>query len=418
MNLEFLSGNELKRFPFTDNSRLESDSGFVFNNGLLLDALIYQKTPANSFYSLYDTTLSKAFYVRLTKLEVAAATNVKLQLSFINVENDYTILDTELTIPAEDVIYMKTVVIDDDDYWVKLVFGREMVNLLSQNIDEDFSSLRFTDTAVVQPLPRVTQLSLYNEDTLYRTIVTDQETDVEVAFQEGSNISILNNTEGVNLDVFSGYGTGLYDACSDELFISTINSIPPSVDNNFLFLADNCYTTTPLEHGLLLENHCKPKCTNVHFENFVHYLNRIKDGISDVGALANSTGTELTTQIADYNSTYVPVKNKPYIKYAYAKFPAAESTYFYSVVVGIFNPRNEDIEYDITVIHDGFYVPDTGRWRVKDTALTLASPAKDGILPCLSVGKLEFVFRGAPLDTFTITGTLDGVSVGIHVNIT
>lgn len=396
MNLEFLSGNELKKYPFTDDSKLESDTAFIFENDFLLDAQIYRKDATGSIY------------VKLVSLEIIPATEVLLQLHFFDSNGDELDAPIELTIPAEDVENMKTAVVDHALCCVKLVFGRGIVALLDQTISETFSYLTFSDTAIVQRGPKVNQIHLYNENTLFTTITADDD-DIDISFEEGTNISMVDSEETTILDVFAGYGAGLHDACSEELFISTINGIPPSGENNFLFLADNCYTTTPLEHGLLLENHCQPKCTISHFENFVHYLNRIKDGISDVGELAGDTGTELTTQIADYNSSYVPTKNKPYIKHAYIKFPAPGASFYYSVVVGIFNTRDEDIAYDITVTHSGTYVEDTARWKVKDTSLLLASPAKTGTLSCLSVGKLEFVFKAAS-GTFTISGTLEGVS--------
>lgn len=398
MTLEFLSGNELKKFPFIDDVYTTSLGGFIFSNDILLDALIHHKTATD------------AFHVKLTSLVVSANTSVSLTLAFLNASN--SVFDTAiLTISTGSIVNMETVVVELTNCWAKLVFGRGMVSLLNQNVNETFADLRFTDMALVQPMPQVRQVKLYNQSTLIKTLTAADDSDLDLVLQEGSNLAISDNNTSVALDVFPGYGTGLYDACSDALFISTINSIPPSRENNFLFLADSCYTTTPLDHGLLMENHCKPKCTIEHFDNFVHYLNRIKDGIHTVGEIAAATGTELTTQIADYNSSYVPVKNKPYIKHAYAKFPAYGGNYFYSVVVGIFNTRNEDIAFNITVSHGGTYVTDTGRWRVRDTALTLASPTKSGTLPCLSVGKLEFVFSAAPGATFTISGSLEGVTI-------
>lgn len=399
MNLEFLSGNELRKFPFTDDSFLESDSGFVLGNDFFLDLLFHHKT------------VTAPFYLKLTRLVVVANTSVQIYLSMYDSSDTIIGSAFSFVVPFADVVNMQTIVSDHTAYWVKLVFGRGMVNTLTQNIDESFDLLTFTDVAVVPALPKVEQIRLYNQETLFKTVTTDQVSDIELVLEEGTNLAIADDGVNTTFDVFPGYGAGLYDACSDALFISTINFIPPSRDNNFLFLADSCYTTTPLTHGLLLENHCKPKCTIEHFENFVHYINRIKDGISTVGALAASTGTDLTTQIDDYNSTYVPVKNKPYIKHAYAKFPGSGGTYFYSVVAGIFNTRNTDIAFDIMVSHGGAFVPDTGRWRVKDTAILLGSSAYAGILPCLSVGKLEFVFSATAGSTFTISGSLEGVAI-------
>lgn len=400
MNLEFLSSNELKKYPFTDASDLTSDASFLLENDVLLDLLVHRKNQTDPYS------------VKVTSISVVPSTSVTFELSFFDREGTEIGTAISVEIPAVSIVNLQTFAIDHEDYWLKLVSGRGLVKLLTGSaITETFSTLVLVDAAVVQPSPKVTSVALYNNDVLFQTVTANQVDDIDLELEEGNNISMSTDTSGAILDVFAGYGAGLYDACSDELFISTINSIPPSNDNNFLFLADSCYTTTPLAHGLLLENHCQPKCTISHFENFVHYLNRIKDGISDVGGIANTTGDELTTQIAEYSSAFVPIKNKPYIKHAYTKFSAGGASYFYSVVVGIFNTRNEDIAYSLTVTHGGALVTDTVRWKVKDESILLATPTKTGTLSCLSVGKLEFVFGGTAGSTFTINGSLEGVAI-------
>lgn len=397
MILEYLANNELLKYPFVDSTTMLSTNTVTLANDTFLDCLI----------GAFD--ISTSFNAELTRLRISGATTY-LTIRYYTLTGT-TIYTKVFTFNNVDIVEKEAVSATTDEAWINVIFGKGYATL-SSTYDESFTNLVFVNNVLVQPTPVVTSITFKNNGTTFKVISYDEEDENrDAVFEAGSNIAFVINSSTANLDVSPGYGTGLYDACSEELYIGTINGVAPDNSNNFLLLTDQCYTTTPQEHGLLLENHCSPKCTKEQLDNFAHYLNRVKDGLETLAELAANTADELQTQITNYNSTIALTKHNPYIKYNYAKYKGMGSNIFYSVIVGIYNPSQEELPIDITIATTGTVKTDTIRWKVKDDTAILLATEKADTLPCLSVGKLEFVFQGEPTDTFTISGTLNSIAI-------
>lgn len=401
MSLEYLTGNSIRKYPFSDSSSLVSGSSWTLPNDAFLDFAF------NSF----DT--SKSITVKLKS--IVATTTLDFTFSARDIDDVEIEDDIQVSIPLVFTPF-NTYGVSNSSYALRFVLGRGLLGLTN-----GFSQT-FTNTAVIlgslcYPLvPVVSSILLYNQGDLFRTITADQESDVQLELSGGANITFADNGK-VRMNVVPGAGTGLYDPCNGELYISSINEIKANNYGGFLLLSDDCYRQDQVENGLVLENLCTPKCTSDQFKAVAHYTNRLNDGLSDLGAFAAALAQELKDKIADYTTNIAPNKNNPYTKANFTKYPSVTAGQkLFSIVVGLFNPKYDDVS--VTIGATGVTaVANSVRLKLgPTTAISSSLSPVTTTLPCLTVGRYEFVVK-AVSGTATISGTIGGIAFSHTLNL-
>lgn len=178
-----------------------------------------------------------------------------------------------------------------------------------------------------------------------------------LTIQTGSNINVANTA--INVDV--GSGTGLYDACSAEAGIKTINGIA-SAKGSFFVSTDACYNLTKKSADtILITPTCTSGCTPDNFNDTAYYLNRINDGISQYGAVLQSLRNDMALDISTVMDTVNPARVKPYVSGAITKYGSSVSdatgTTFYTVICYVYNPSSVPISASVGYIVTGNAAP-------------------------------------------------------------
>lgn len=412
MILEYLVSNSLNKYPFDDSCSLKSNDGFTIPNDYILDIYFCEKTNLNYTVSLIEfindtvgETITFIFNVRDT-----ADSLLETGISFVIAHSDIII---------REVVYYNTTT------WnIRLIPGQGLIDLITVNtaLDKTFdeANAKLAQSALVSPVPRVTSIALYNVDELFTTITGNELSLNTFELEEGANMSFTQDGLSASIAVIPGAGTGLYNPCGDDLVILDINNIGPDSAGNFLFLTDDCYTSEKEDHGLFITNICTPKCTDTQFDNYAHYLNRIKDAITTLNGYVTTLADDLLAAIATYESDIVPVKNLPYYKYTYAKYPTPHGLKdYYSVVLGFFNPTTSDIALSIAVTGSGLHFESgTIRYKSADTTVILESASYTGIVPCIGVGQLEFILISDSSITLDLSGSLGGQPISGSITLT
>jgi hypothetical protein len=407
MILEYLSGNCLNKYPFRDSNMMVSDTGYSLPNDFIADIqFFYQGTAA---YTVFLDSFSldvEDMQFNFTVKDLAGATLAA------NVPFSFTVAGRS---EFETLVYSNTGCV------LKLVLGTGLIQAIqdaTEVVTQHWTTnrLELVTTATVQPAPTVTNITLYNNGSFFRVFSAE---DVELELVEGANIDFNQKGNACDVTVAPGLGTGKFNPCGEDLVIKSINGITPNDIGNFLFLADDCYEVLKgydsgmmswlPDNGITLMNICAPKCTAAQMTNFAHYLNRVKDGMDTIAENAAATANELKLQIEDYITAAALTKNKPYFKVTYAKFPSYDPTKFYfSVVVGFFNPTTGDIAVNVSAT--GAVEDKTIRYKSGTVAESLTSATYTGIVPCVGVGRFEYVVYGEVGDTSTVSGTLNSIA--------
>lgn len=419
MVYEYLSGNALNKYPFDDSCNMTASGGYVLPNDVFLDMQFYEKST------------DEAYVVSLTSFASStSSTNITLQFVVRTVSG--TLLENPATITFlhSEVADKETILKQTSDYSVKVVPGAGLLAIIAAglNVSHTFAeaNAKLTNSATVQPVPRVRSIKLYNNGTLFKTITEDNITDIAFELEEGTNTEFELLDERVNIDVLPGIGAGLYNPCGDDLVIRSINSVGGDAFGNFLLFTDGCYTsergyqdgmTFIDNYGLTITNICTPKCTAEQFASFAHYLNRVKDGMDTIGSQAADLANELKDQIADYIADAAINKNKPYVKTSQTTFASPiAGTYYHSVVIGLFNPTEEDINFSISVSSTGTIIADTRRFKSAETDISVGN-SYSGVIPCVGVGRFEYSVRGSSSASTSYSGTLDGTAFSGNISL-
>lgn len=387
MTLEYLSGNCLNKYPFVDSCSMVSEEGYTLPNDFIGDVQVKLFHPTGD-YRVY-----------LSSFEL---TSTVVTFHFTATEMDGTPYALDLVVASlvSSLVEFDTLTGFSDDYSLKLSVGSGLISAISTIITTKtwaLANAELVTEAIVQPVPRVNSITLYNNGTLFK-IVSVSNYELELA--EGSNIDFTQTGNSSALDVDPGNGTGLFNPCDDSVSIRTINGLAPNDAGNFLMSADGCYEVKKgfagesewqFAAGLTFSNICTPKCTSEQMGNFAHYLNRVKDGMSQLSVEAASIANELKAQIADYIDFAATGKNKPYAKMTYSIFPSyTPGHWYFSIVVGFFNPTTSPIPVTVTSTYPGALVADTTRFKTKDGVTILSAPSFTGVVPCISAARLEY----------------------------
>lgn len=405
MSIDYLSSNAINKYPFADNMSLTSVSDVVLPNDVFLDVIIVaKKNYVNGAYlSSYSSDGSSGLELRITTFDKEESNPTTFAFS----------------VPYAQVLEKETYTTSNNDIVVKIVFGAGAVRDkdLTTNLEFTINTARFAPSAVIQLVPRVSSISFINwnkdsnteEGTPIAIITGSELVSTDLMISEGSNVNLLNLSNGVNIDIFPGGGTGLYDGCAiNELTIKTINGVGPDQYNSFLLATDDCYTTTPFDNGLLIENHCTPKCSTDQLGAFAHYVNRVTDGLQDVGDYGSSIAGALKATVDAFTAT-LGSRNLPYMRVKYGKYATLDSGYYFlSFVVGFFNPYSEEVTVDVDITVDGVLRSVNYRMDDETSLVEFGSTTFNltAAIPCIKRGILEFVFRGQVGDTVTIVGNI------------
>lgn len=389
--LEYRSLNQLRKYPFTDTSSLVSNTSEVLSNTLFSELLVYRFNPG--------------FFVAAISSIVVSAGSSTLTLTLTLRTVGGSSLGTYVaSIPfascVKDALYTN----QDSNFGIKVVFGSGISTFLTnKTLLFSTSTADILDSCCISPPQLVNSIVVANNTTTFKTINATESLDIDA----GANMVFA--ADGIS--VIPAAGTGLFDPCTGELFIKSVNFVEPDRENNFVVSADSCYQITPQENGLLLENECKPKCTDVQMKAVGTYILRLQDGISDLNVFAKDLADDLLEKIEEYNSGEALTKNDPYSRHSVSKFPTNTiGTYFFSVVVGLFNPSAEEVLLNLAIT-GGTPVVGTTRLVTKTGTEVLASlTLVNKPIPCISQARLEFVVRTTTLN-LTLTGTLGAINI-------
>lgn len=412
MIVDYLSLNEISRYPFEDNSTLQAVDLTYLSNDHFLDLLVVAKTssPVGAYVSTYSSNGS----------------SITLGFTLFNSAGT-TVTTGAFTIANASIVERQFYGAASTDMAFKVVFGPGFIRDKGTTFNKTFTKPATTlaSSAFVNMVPRVSSIALYNWDKNTNeqaggalvTISGSELVETDLTLEEGANMQFLSLSGVPNIGVLPGEGTGLYDGCSSELFIRTINSIGPDSNRNFHFLADDCYTVTPGDALALFTNICTPKCSTEQLGAFAHYLNRIRDGISTISALAAVTYTNIKEEIERYNSEVAPVKNLPFYRVKFEQFDTVDDgRYYYSIAAGFFNPTGEIATLDVTFASEATLLD--FRYRIGADTTPLTSPSMTVDVPCLGSCIVNIVFSGPNNVPLEITGSFGGQSVGYSAILT
>lgn len=400
MPLEYLSGNCLAKYPFKDECTLLSGDGFSLPESYIADLqLSYgEQVPFRAY--LYSFGIVSGVVTLVFKFADQDGSDIgtPVSVSFNTPLAEFSLVESFTS-----------------DGIIRLVVGTDFVTSPADLATTywTIASAEIAQSATVQPVPKVTSIKLYNNGTLFKTIATS---DVVFELETGNNFAFVNADNQAKLDVIPEAGAGLYDPCGSDSVIKSINGLTPNQIGNFLMFADDCYEVkrgtqgSPswvYDYGLTFNNICAPKCTAAQMANFAHYLNRVQDGMNTIATHAADVANELKTQIADYVTFSITLKNRPYAKITYEKFQSSDPAYFYySVVVGFYNPTPDPISVSITATSGAPVVAGSIRYKSSEVSKILSTLAYSGMVPCISASKFEYTIYGSPGGRTSASGSV------------
>lgn len=380
MPLEYLSGNELLKYPF-------KDSVFTYlPNDVFADAVITFKQPDMFRASLYGIG--------------RFGNNVELSLNVYDI-SDQLAYECTFSFDYTTAVRFETYAFNNAGLTARFVIGKGFVDYVASITNETTITIDrpFDPSAVFLHVPRVKQISFYTNEDLETVIEGDELTETTLELAQGSNIDFQNIKNQLSIDVIPGAGTGLYNPCPDDLVIKTINNTPGDpVYSNFTFLTDGCYNVSRgngevADFGLQFENICTPKCTATQLGAFAHYLNRVKSGMMSVAEYAASIYNDLEVYIANFNATTLPASRAPYIKSAITSFDNGYGGTRRSIVVAFYN-RSPDGAVSVSATVSGGNLI-SSFYRCGSYTHTLNARSCSESLPCLQYGRFELTLNGS-----------------------
>lgn len=394
MPLEYLSGNELLRYPFRAVDSPYSNLGVELTTTVFADMLVSLKSPLYIGAQVFSLSRS--------------GTTAFVSISLINTDGDPESL-TAFSVNLSTVVKHETIAFDNQLCTLRIVPGSDFVsffNSLDNAVGHTYSC-NLVDDAIFLHVPRVKQVAFYNLDDLEAVIEGDELIENELILLGGSNVDFILESNKLVMSVSPGAGTGLYNPCSGDLVIKSINNtLGDPIYNNFTFLTDGCYTVERGngivdDFGLQFANICTPKCTDEQLGAFAHYLNRVKDGMLSISTYAAGIYAQMETYIDNYRDNVLPTYKTPFIKSTLTKFDNGYGDTYYSIVVGFFN-RDDSGPVDIDVdIDGGIFV--SGIYKQGPNTNILSEATHSTTLACLKASRLEVVLA-AP-GPFTVTAT-------------
>jgi len=349
MNLDYLTANSLSKYPFNDNMSLcDTVMSRYLREDCIVDLLLVDKvgTLKQAYLKQYknDSSFIWLYFGLIDSL--GAEDEILLKISC-------AVLPT-----AKNQMFSTS----NAKCALKVVVGQGMhADAIVGNFDCRYKITRakIADDAIILMVPRVTSIAFHNSSTTDKNEFNPTPTvkfigNEVIAFTgtilTGTNVGFKDVSGSLNADVIAGYGDGLYNGCADKpVGLSTINGTGPDTYGNFLLVTDDCYTTTPLAHGLSIANICKPRCTAEQLKSFAHYNNRIRNGMARVEGLASDIYDELHAEISHYISTVEPYAYIPSYRIRSVASHVSSTVDYVSVAIGLFNPTETTVTATVTV---------------------------------------------------------------------
>jgi len=323
--LEYLSGNSLISYPFKDGRAV--NSYLPLGDDTFLDAL---------FVISGEVGISRPYISHIS----TAQSVITFELSDV-VGGLFGVVElpTSSAVNHLDSVGDNFFHVTNSTWSAKFVFGPGIFELHTPGINIQFTpdETEFSPSVVIHTVPMVTALnfeSYHNDGTL--AAQTPEAVHIyspgeEAKMTNGSN-NVFNflSPETMYLDIQRGAGTGLHDPCASGNItdIYSINRITPDSQGSMFFSASDCYSmelltyndtqlysfipdiasrygdfATPIPqigntpgytqyfnaiapemggHGLVMQNHCQPKCPPQNLNAFAEYLNRVTDGAAEL----------------------------------------------------------------------------------------------------------------------------------------
>ena len=339
--LEYLTANSLVAHPFKSRKAGLSNA-YPIDDSWFYDIIFVSYSP--TLRSVYISSIAKA--------------SSSLTLTFTNSETNTTA--AVVTISGADFVshYGNNAssfasASDNTTYAVKIILGPGLPAATNFTGTYTKAETELANTAFILSTPRVdiVNFSKYlnnkdsNGDLILDPVTSITSTSAASKLQFMHNLAFKQEAPNyAGISVIAGAGAGLYDECANlEPAVYTINSTSPNSEGRLFLNPSTCYTAESLtqtlkesldtsdwltnyynftvhdssnstmqrdvvsvDHSIVFQNFCKPKCSPETMSAFAHYLNRVTDGAADLDKIVT---TNIETRGRGYSSatanTYV-----------------------------------------------------------------------------------------------------------------
>ena len=315
--LEYLTANSLTAHPF------KSARAVVSGDNEIRPDWFY-----DILFTSFSSHIRSVFVSNITKNEYG-----DLAITFSNAETAEVV--TTLQLNSDDVVvHYKNILksfasFSGETCAIKLVLGEGLVSAQSFSQDYTKEQAELSSTAVVLNSPRLSKLTF----AAYDSHVSEEPFDLHsYSYPSVPTIKAAHNAEFIPagssygvINIGRGLGEGLYDGCPSTdgiLDLYSINGITPNDSGALFFNPSSCYSSETLsensavllgayseggylydyrtaqihnedgttgifnavdiDHSIVLQNFCKPKCPAENLNAFAYYLNRITDGVIEL----------------------------------------------------------------------------------------------------------------------------------------
>ena len=329
--LEYLTSNGLTAYPFKSRKPTSSTISHPLQDDWFYDIL---------FVSYVDD-IRRVYISKLEKNQLG-----ELKITFTNIENSQQL--NEITIAATDLVNhlnnptKSFASASFTSFSVKFVFGPGLVakptfqQTYTYSVQERYVETELSSAAVILNTPKVDNINFETYDTdrsreehtaddLFLVAAYPALQDLPIVVSPRHNsIFQLEGTNAGGIYVSSGLGAGLYDPCvvaGGITNVYSVNKVVPNSSGSLFLKTSNCYSanvlsdnaellfgsyldpyraftihptnsttdtvnTVHIDHGITLQNFCKPKCAPETLGAFAHYLNRIDDAALELSLVA------------------------------------------------------------------------------------------------------------------------------------
>jgi hypothetical protein len=339
--LEYLTANSLVAHPFKSRKAGLSNA-YPIDDSWFYDIIFVSYSP--TLRSVYISSIAKA--------------SSSLTLTFTNSETNTTAAIVTISGAAFVSHYGNNAssfasASDNTTYAVKIILGPGLPAATNFTGTYTKAETELANTAFILSTPRVdiVNFSKYlnikdsNGDLILHPVTSITSTSAASKLQFMHNLAFKQEAPNyAGISVIAGAGAGLYDECANlEPAVYTINSTSPNSEGRLFLNPSTCYTAESLtqtlkesldtsgwltnyynftvhdspnstmqrdvvsvDHSIVFQNFCKPKCSPETMSAFAHYLNRVTDGAADLDKIVT---TNIETRGRGYSSatpnTYV-----------------------------------------------------------------------------------------------------------------
>ena len=311
--LEYLTTNSLIAHPF--KGRKATASSHPIQDDWFYDLLFTSFLPSirSVYISQIEKTNTGALKIQFSNAETLQPISAPVEISSAALVDHYKNNLTSFASAANQY------------FAVKFVFGPGLPasSQFTQNYSRTEAEL--SSTVIVLAPPRLNSLTFEAYTNRAITHVASYMYPEVPSVQPRHNSDfVLDSLNSGSLIVTAGIGAGLYDNCPapGEIHdVYTLNEVHPNSAGALFLNTSACYTSTVLssndetiygnllnpyrtfeiytsptitgnfnavsvDHSIVLENFCKPKCPPENLSAFAYYLNRVSDGAAELNEIA------------------------------------------------------------------------------------------------------------------------------------